>query len=237
MRARQKDPLAVPITLAFAAVLIFAAAFTYYAGLQGPGVDRIVSEIVSRRAGFPVQLLDVHITRWKDVRFGLLSLEAEGGKTLLAAGQGRILFEKVAFVKGDRSRVHLELNDVAILEGLYQKSSLFRWASKDVYSDPIYVSRAELLLIESADAVEAHLTRFDSEDVLLGGGLRMEKGKVVKVNVQILLPEMRFEKVPKELRARMIRRADRWRGVRLEYFRNTLTVFGSGGPVFKARWQ
>ncbi len=238
MRSRRPSALGPPIWAA--AVFIAAAstaALSYYAGVEGAFVDAAASESVSRALDLPVRLLEVRVDRWSDVRFGMMTLDNPGQKTLVACGPGRARFDGLPLVKGEERRVRLRFEEVAILEEVFKGSALISWASKQAFTDPIFVQRLDAVVRYDSESAEIHVTRFESEDITILGGVRFLAGRIAKANVLVLLPKNRFERVPKEIRARMIRRSDGRHGVRLVYAGGYLTVVGAKGPFFKVQWK
>jgi hypothetical protein len=110
------------------------------------------------------------------------------------------------------------------------------WAAGEAFKDPIFVKRLDARFFSTEEYSEAHLHAFDSDEMVLAGGVRWDGRKFLKANVFVLLPESRFERVPKELRARMIRRRAGWKGFRVTYAAGRLTVYGHSGPFFTAQW-
>lgn len=223
---------------ALAAVLAGASALaaSYFLEIKGPYVDLVASEFATRRLGAPVTMLDVRVRRWSDIRFGLATVSTNDARTLVACGSGRIVLAGLALVKGDFTRARVALRDVALLEDLYRRWSMTSWAAGRAFDDPIFVKRLEATLLVKDEYSEAHLRRFDSDEMVLAGGVRWKGRAFKKANVFVLLPEARFERVPKELRGRMIRRREGWRGFRVTFGAGRLTVYGHSGPFFTAQW-
>lgn len=221
---------------ALLAVLLLMAG-SYFLELKGPAIDAVVSEIASSKTGLPIRILDARVRHWLDIRFQMMMLDSGGGKELLVSGKGHIRFQRAALLKGDANRVLVTLNDFMILEPFYRKSSLVAWTVKRVFSGPILIDRLELVLLERGDKTRIHFVKFRSKELVLIGGLELQGRSVAKANITALLPDGEFEGIPKEVRRRMLHRADGWRGVRLVYYHQDLTVLGMGGPFFKAKWR
>ena len=237
MRAQfEKTKKRVAALIALAAIPT-AVYFVFETEWRGLWVDELVSAALSRKLGFPVLLMDVRAHHFSEFRFGLMTVGDAAHKTLVASGEGRVFFEPWAFLKNDGNKIHLRLSDVAVLESLYRKSSLLSWASRNAFNDPIFVKRIELFVVEGDGKLDGYVIEFDSEDLKLRGGFNSLNGTVLKANALVLLPEHKFERIPKELRGRMIERSGGWKGIRLVYSEQNLTIVGRYGPFFQARWS
>ncbi len=225
------------LALALAAVLAAPPVWAYRAGVRGLWLDSFFSDLASRQLKLPVQLLDARLGRLSDLRFGAGLVQSRGGKTLAASGPGRFRLDDVSFSKDGNTHLHFWIRDLALLEDLYRRSKFLTRVFQNVFDEPIYVRRLEGYVSLNDERAIVHLVRCNSDDLVLVGGLRLENGRVAQANLLVLVPERHFENLPKELRARMIRRAGGWRGVRLTFVRGQLTVYGSTGPFFRARWH
>lgn len=224
------------VALTMAGVLVCAFALSYFLELKGPYVDIIASDFATRRLGQQVTMLDVRIRHWHDVRFGLSTVTTSGARTLVACGSGHVIFGKLALLKGDFTRARIILRDVALLEELYQHWPMTSWAAGKAFDDPIFVKRLDASFIAKDAYFEAHLRSFESDEMMLVGGARWAGRKFLKAHIFVLLPEARVERVPKELRGRMIRRWRGWNGFRVTYLDGRITVYGHSGPFFTAQW-
>ncbi len=224
------------VALTTAGVLVSALTLSYFLEIKGPAVDIIASDFATRRLGQQVTMMDVRVRHWHDVRFGLATITTSGARTLVACGSGRIIFGEPALLKGDFTRARVILNDVALLEGFYRHWSMTAWAAGQAFHDPIFVKHLEANFAAKEGYSEAHLRAFRSDEMALAGGIRWAGRKFLKAHVFVLLPEDRVERVPKELRGRMIRRWRGWRGFRVTYAAGRITVYGHSGPFFAAQW-
>ena len=230
--------------LAGAVFIVLLAGFLILLGgawlpLQGDWVDRWASVYLSRATGVQIRLYDSRVIRWKQIQFGLLTITEQGqNKILLTSGAGAIRVNSGSFWGGGVKRFDLKFEDVVIMEDLCRKSPLIAWASKKAFDKPIVLKSVEGVLKKSAEGIlSAHLLTGDSQALILRGGISFHLKHVVKVHALALLPSDRFEEVPKEIRARMILRKHRWRGLRFIYIKNQLTVIGQSGPFFQADWN
>jgi len=232
------------LRLVSAAFLIFLSGFFIVAAgawlpLKGVWVDRLVSDCLTRETGIRIQLYDCRIVHWRQVRFGLLTItDPHQNKILLASGSGTIRVRLRSFLGNGAKRLNVWIENIAIMEDLYRKSPLITWASEKAFKDPIFLKSIHLSVKKSGEGdLSLHVLNSDSQNLLLNGGISFHKKQVSKVHALVLLPEERFEEVPKEIRARMIPRKGRWRGIRLIYSKNHLKVVGQAGPFFEAEWN
>lgn len=70
----------------------------------------------------------------------------------------------------------------------------------------------------------------------MNGGAVWKGRTLHKIHARIFLPAELFEKIPKEMRARMIHGPAGWRGLRLIYVKGLFTAVGQSGPFFQAQW-
>ena len=230
-----KQALVVVLIATLMGALLLAS---YLLPIQGVWLDQAVSAYLTGKINQPVLLVDVKITHWSRMRFGLLTISTHAKKTLIVAGDCTLEWPVAALWKKNFGQIRLRLNHVTLLEDLGKKIPILAWASKEVFSDPILVKRLEVVArFRTNELLRAHLIRFDSDDIFLNGGMEAQNSKILKADVFLLLPSDRFEKVPRELRARMIKRKDGWRGIRLVFYGHSLVAIGSNGPFFEARWQ
>lgn len=207
--------------------------------LKGAWMDRAVSYYFSKLAGVKISLYDVRFFRTLTaLRFGVLSVsEPDKKNILLASGPGEARVVGGFFIfRGDR-RVEIRLDDVAIMEDLCAKSSIIHWATRQAFDRPILIRSIRFSLKENARGTVLRVLSCESDQLALNGGAFLKNRKIKKVHALILLPAEKFEKIPKEMRARMIRRNSGWRGVRLVYCEGLFTAYGESGPFFQAQWN
>lgn len=218
---------------ALLAVIVVFRAFP----LRGRWIDDVLSEKISREASIPVRLFESSIESWKEVRFKLLLVESRSKVSWVASGPGRLRLLSGGPFDPVRTML-LEMKSLAILEDFYRRSSVVAWVSKRAFRDPIYVERLVVRVKQTEAGLSCRILRFDSEEVILRGGFVLKRdGRIAKADLFVLVPGDRFEEIPKEVRARMIRRANGWRGVRVLSDGKSLTVLGTHGPFFRAEWK
>lgn len=213
--------------------------FGGYRFVKGGWLDRALSSCLSSRIGLKARLYDVNFSANPSaIRFGILSvMDPKENKILFVSGTGsaRYLSGRI-FGAGER-RFKIRLEDAVIMEDLYRKSPLIDWASRQAFNRPISLKSIEALFKNSGTRTVARILSCRSDTLLIKGGVVFQGKNISKLHLLILLPEERFEKIPKEMRARMVRRKAGWRGIRLSFTNNTLTASGDSGPFFQAQWN
>ncbi|GEM_PF-1619075 len=228
--------------LIFSTLLAVLAIFIVGGGVRsvkGGWLDRAFSAYLTGRTGHKVRLYDVNFPSFAPVvRFGILSVMDSGeNKVLFVSGAGRARLLSGAISGNADRRFKVRLEDAVIMEDLCHKSPLIDWASKQAFDQPITLRSIEVFFKTSGSGTVARIISCRSDALLIKGGVAFKANRILKLHLLLLLPEERFEKVPKEMRARMIRRKGGWRGVRLIYANNLLTAAGDSGPFFQAQWN
>lgn len=206
--------------------------------VRGVWIDHGLSAYLSRETGLQVRLYDVRFPERKPaMQFGILSiLDTEKGNVLFVAGSGRAVFLSEFLPSDQAKRFKIRLEDAALMEDLFRKSPLIDWASRRAFESPISLKSVEIVFKKLRRRTVVRVISCRSHHLLLKGGVALDGARIAKAHFLVLLPEEKFEKVPKEMRARMIRRKDGWRGVRLIYHKDRFTAVGASGPFFQARW-
>ena len=206
---------------------------------RGGWLDRGISFAASKLAGVPVRFYDVRISRTLDtVRFGMLSVtDPRDNKILFVSGPGEVRRVSGTLSIRGVQRLEARLEDAVIMEDLCRRSPLITWASQQAFDRPIFLKRVRLVAQKHAERTTFHLLSCESDQLVLNGGVLLRGRQVIKVHALVLLPAEKFEKMPKEMRARMIQRRAGWRGLRLVYSGDFFTAIGESGPFFQARWN
>ena len=207
--------------------------------VRGAWIDRALSGALSSETGLQVRLYDVRFPERKPaMQFGILSvLDTKKSKVLFVAASGRAVLLS-EFSSGDPAkRFKVRLEDAVIMEDLCRKNPLIDWASRQAFNAPIILKTVGIVFKKIQKRTIIRIISCRSEHLLLKGGLALDGTRITKAHFLVLLPEEKFEKVPKEMRARMIHRKGRWRGVRVMYRDNLFTAAGDSGPFFQAQWN
>lgn len=230
-----KKLLVLSLTVAAVAWLVLASFFVVW---KGPWMDRLVSKELGQHLGLRIEMEGARIEGWSRLSFDGLKVIGRSGKTFVTSGHGRMRFYGIDLFARRFDRIETELSDVAVMRSLLEKVPVLAWASKDALGRPVRIRSVQALMHHGqTGALEVHLTQFDSAELALFGGMQVANRKLLKANALVLLPSDVFERVPKELRARMIRRPRGWRGVRITYNERLLTAWGATGRFFSASWE
>jgi hypothetical protein len=155
----------------------------------------------------------------------------------LPTGHGRVDFYGFLEPSAKPRVIVYSVKDVAILEPLYAKLPIISLISKYIFKNPVYLSEMKFVMKTSPAGTSLRILRFYSDEVWVMGGVRFENRKLVRANLLIAVPAASYEKLPKELRARMMRRKEGWRAVRITFGGNVFTAVGPKGPFFRASWS
>ncbi len=231
-----KKLLILSIVLAVSVPFIVLGGYRF---AKGGWLDRAFSAYLTSRTGHKVRLYDVNFpTLGPIVRFGILSvMDQRENKVLFVSGAGSVRLLSGPVLGNANRRFKVRLEDAVIMEDLYHKNPLIDWASRQAFNRPVSLRSIEALFKTSGTGIVARIVSCRSDTLLVKGGVVLKANRILKVHLLVLLPEERFEKVPKEMRARMVRRKGGWRGVRLVYANNILTAAGDSGPFFQAQWN
>jgi hypothetical protein len=120
---------------------------------------------------------------------------------------------------------------------LYRRSPILSWAAGSAFKEPIVAERVRFRATQKNGKFSGRLLRFDSSELRLRGGVEMRRGKLEIADAVVAFPPDKVERLPKELRARMIRLPGGWREVRVTFRNNLITAFGTHGKFFQASWQ
>ena len=210
---------------------------SYLFDIQGPWVDKTFSFLVTRHLDIPVKVNQVRIHRWSELQFDSLIIQKPPGRILMRSGPGIMTIDPSALFSKKLRESRLTLNEVEINEDFFKKSVLIRWASEKAVQAPVLAKKALIYLRESDTHLLVHLMHFQSEEMFIKGGIYLSEKKVVKAHAIVFLPEVFFENMPRQMRARMVKRPDGWHGIRIAYSQNKLTVYGRLGPFFSANWH
>jgi autotransporter translocation and assembly factor TamB len=225
------------ILLIVAAGALSAALATYHLPLEGEWVDELVSDVVSKQTGTASTFSGVSIIHWNRVRFQLLVVADENKNPLIVAGSGSARLEPLALLTKDFDSIDFSAEDVALLEALYRSTPILSWAAGSAFKEPIVADRVRFRATQKNGKLSGRLLGFESDALRLKGGIVMKEGKLEVANVIVAFPPDRVERLPKELRARMIHLPSGWREVRVTFRDNTLTAMGTHGKFFQASWK
>ena len=231
-----KNALILLVALTFSASVFLLGGYRF---VRGGWLDRVFSSYLTSRIGLKARLYDVNFSaNALAVRFGILSvMDSKENKILFVSGAGSARYLSGPLFGAGNRRFKIRLEDAVIMEDLCRKSPLIDWASRQAFNRPISLKSIEVLFKNVGLRTVARIISCRSDTLLIKGGVVFEGKRIAKLHLLILLPEERFEKIPKEMRARMIRRKAGWRGVRLSFSNNVLTAAGDSGPFFQAQWN
>ncbi|GEM_PF-3708977 len=207
------------------AALLGLAALGYGVPLKGSWLDPLASRFLSARWGVSIQMREVEIKRWSQVRFGAIEVMKDGQRHI-STGAGEIspgLF---------KTRARAE--QVIFYKPFYKdfaKAFLFLDKGGDVWE----LGSVDVLLSGGRRPV-AHFLKLGSGDLRVRGGICFEGGRILKMHALFFLSERLRVKLPDNINKRLLKRG-RFGALRLTYQGYKLTVSGQGGPMLKANWK
>ncbi len=224
------------LLLLFTLTLSLAAVSLQYRVFFQRGLDKAISELLTRELEKPVSVVAAHFENWNRLHFDTMTVSSRDRGTLMASGPGQINF--YGFLsRMDHPRIAVySFKNVAILEAFYKKLPIVSWVSQYIFNDPIYLSEMKFVTTRTESGTSLRILKFYSEAIWVMGGVRFKEKKLMRANLLIAVPNATFEKLPKQIRSRMIKRREGWRAVRITFGGNIFKVEGATGPFFQASW-
>ena len=226
------------LILILSAALGGVAAAGYFWTVRGPWLDSVFSSALSQRLGWEVECKNVRMARWSRMDFDSATVKSGPKDTLAKTGAGAILFQSSPLnLIGAVTRTNLDLKQISLAEDFGGNTPFASSLPEGLIKSPLNVDEASVIVAKHDKLTNIHLIRFVSEGVVLRGGAQVKEGRIVKAHAIILFAGDRFNRLPEEIRMRMMRRQNGWQGFRFVYGQNVLTVMGAQGPLLKAQWK
>lgn len=188
--------------------------------VQGPWADPLLSRFLSSKFNAAIQCKKTRLVHWSKIYFDAMTVE-----NTLSTGPGYFNFKP--------SETDIRFSEITVAGRFKHPASfLTEWVRF-----PLKIAEVRGALIEKKESRTVHITHFLSEQAVVKGGLKTEGGRMTKAHFLVLAPGEALGKLPNEIASRMIVRGGGWKGFRILFREELLTVVGANGPVFQAQWK
>lgn len=215
---------------ALAASLAALGAAGFVIDWEGPLVDRLLSNALSRQTGLEIAVRGASLENWSRIRFEQASASARN-KELFSAAEGE-LRGRGAWLAGFGSLVTGRLGTVR---------PAAQWAQSAAFGSIGLSEMPEIrecrFIFRKLDSDEwlLRITRMNATPVSVRGGLLLKSGRPVKAHGLLLAEAGSSAAWPDSIQKRLLS-VGGMNGIRWTYLNGTFTASGARGPFFEMRW-
>jgi hypothetical protein len=205
--------------------------------IRGSWLDRGLSRWLHHKLSADIRLGQVQFKHWNTVSFESLKAISKNGTQCLSSGRGRLSWKGLPWSKNSKSEADLYLIHLMISPEMYKKIPVAAISLSKFIDSPALIEKISIHVRQEKQNRMVRITEYLSQDFTLRGGWKFEHNKLTKAHLLILLPNNGLEKLPRQLRTRLLSRGENGKGARLVFQKNTITVFGRTGPLMRAQWN
>ncbi|OGW84015.1 MAG: hypothetical protein A3C47_01410 [Omnitrophica bacterium RIFCSPHIGHO2_02_FULL_51_18] len=218
-------------------LVVLLLALSYWLPIEGAWLDPFLSAYFSRKFGINVSVHHARIERWRRTHFDSADISAAPDSPKLHSGPGLMELKAFPFRTQGREETVVVMENLTVPADFYKKAALSLLTKMDLSEQALTVDRLRLSISRAEAGIGYHLVECVSKDFRLQGGVTVNKSKIHRIHLLLLLHNPLLERFPALFRSRLIRRPDDWQGLRVLYHPHTLTAIGGKGPFFKADWS
>ncbi|MBI4353477.1 MAG: hypothetical protein HY593_06110 [Candidatus Omnitrophica bacterium] len=219
-----------------------AAAFLLLFGLvygvtRGPWLGGVLSWFLHRKTGIEAGFLNARVEGLSRIGFHSASFRENGGRLRARTGPGALRLVDPFWGSDNRRKVEWSFHQAVLSKDLYKNLPVLSHAFGYLFEGAVKAHQVKVLLVEGPSFFSVRLLQCLSPDFSMRGGIRFEGGRFKKAHFLLFGSVRAIDKVPGQIRSRMIYWNKSWAGFRVIFYPHEVVCIGRKGPLFQVAWE